>query len=129
MKRYTEEDLLKKYKRAFRIDYVTGIGFFIEFKPIGIVLKNGKDQWYAYMIEKDLICLWGVGLPEIIPWAGLSLDDKYYKAFGEFNTNTRPWPSKKERMQKVLSLLKDYYKELIGQERLRRKDATEMQDL
>lgn len=110
LKIYTEDEILDRFGRAFRVDYVTGILLFLDFKPIGIVKSKGFGAWNVYMVEKDLVCLWGLGISDKIPRTSWELDREYSKKFRE---HSRACKSKKERMKMILNLLKNYYKDIM----------------
>ena len=117
MKRLTEDKLLKKYKRAFYIHIPTAWPLYMDFKTIGRVKSDKEGAWYAYMIEKDLVCLRGIGMSDKIPRGNLDLEsklnDKFNNYIDDYLAKYNKWPSKKESMQNTIKLLKDYYKEIM----------------
>lgn len=117
LKKYTLDEFLKKHENVFSILFCPGISLFWNFKPIALVV-DGESAWHAFKIEKDLICLWGTGPSKKVPWGNLELEGKLSKEYRDFLMDTRPWPTKKEEMQKVLILLKDYYSDILRLEKL-----------
>lgn len=115
LKTYTEDEIIRKYKRAFRIDYVTGILLLQDFKPIGIAKNENGGAWNIYMINHDLVCLWGLGVSDKIPRLSLGVDRQYSE---RFRTDSRICNSKKERIKVTLNLLKDYYDDILRLEKL-----------
>ena len=120
LKTYAVDELYKKYKYVFSVTFVTGNRLFWEFKPIAKVRDDEGQMWKAYMIDKDLICLWGLGLSKKIPWGNLEMQGKMLDEYDTYISSGDPWPNKKERMQKVLSLLKVYYKNILKLEKNKR---------
>lgn len=117
LKKCSLDEFLKKHENVFSILLIPGISLFWNFKPIALVV-DGESAWHAFMIEKDLICLWGMGPSKKVPWGNLELEEKLSQEYEDFLMDTRPWPTKKEEMQKVLSLLKDYYDKILRLERI-----------
>ena len=97
-----------------------GISLFWEFKPIAKVADDEGQMRKAYMVDKDLICLWGLGLSEKIPWGNLEMEGKMNNKYDTYINSGDPWPNKKERMQKALSLLKIYYRDILKIEKNKR---------
>ena len=123
MRRFSEDKILKIYKRAFRINITTAWPLYMDFKTIGRVKSDKEGARYAYMIEKDLVCLHGIGMSDKIPWGNLDLERKLNRKFDkyidDYLAKYNKWPSKKENMQNTLVLLKDYYKEIMKLEKNR----------